>query len=229
MRRFFDGLREKLSALLQPLGALPRRLRALLKPVRGLPQRWRELLNALSALPRRWHALLQPLSGLLFVVLCIGLLLGVVLLLWPAPPASPTQDVVVAEQALPAYTRLDSARHVVIKQRVAATGAFTDTAQVQDRLLVTALKKGEAVTQANAVAAPADAWLLTVPVSNTLQALAVGDAVRLVGDEKLSAPAVILAVAAERVDVAVDPAEAPRVAAWLAAGQRIILVRPGVR
>lgn len=172
----------------------------------------------------------KSLSGLLFVVLGIGLLLGAALLLWPAPAPAvpPPQAVAAAAQALPAYTQIDATRHVVMGQSSTTTGVFTDTAQVQGLLLLAALKKGEAITEVNAVAAPADAWLLTVPVSNTLQALAAGDAVYLVGGAEPPVPAVILAVGAESVEVAAAPAEGARLAAWLAAGERVILARPVV-
>jgi hypothetical protein len=149
---------------------------------------------------------------------------------WLAPEAH--VPVVQAAQDLPALTIISPA-HVVtaaVPQKQAG-GMVTDVSEAVGRVTTQAVPRGAPLRSATLLALPADRWLLTVPISETLPP-AVGDAVALLGVRSDAdqasltiADAVVVAAADQAVLVAVTADEAKAAAPYLVTPNRLVAVR----
>ena len=140
--------------------------------------------------------------------------------------------VVQAAQDLPALTVITTT-HVVTASvpQKQAKGLVTDVGQAVNRVTTQAVARGAALRSATLLVLPAESWLLSVPISETLPP-AVGETVALLGVQPgadaaaLTIDDAVVVMVEDRVAlVAITRDEASRAAPFLAAPQRLVLVR----
>ncbi|NOZ50503.1 MAG: hypothetical protein GXP37_10715 [Chloroflexi bacterium] len=153
-------------------------------------------------------------------------LLGALIILF-IPPISPpaTVTAVVASRALPPYTHI-IADDVSLTDVPEATNVFTDTTQVIGRLTIAAVAQDAPLVITQTLALPPDVWLMTLPISPTLARLTPGDTLLLFAVDQAPITVTLLARGEGSIDVAAPANEGPRLADWLAADRRIIVLRP---
>ncbi len=149
---------------------------------------------------------------------------------WLLPQAQVT--VVQAGQDLPALTVI-STTHLVTATvpQGQARGLVTDVGQAVGRVTTQTVARGASLKSATLLALPPDRWLLSVPISGTMPP-AVGETVALLGVQPGADTAaltindaVVVMVENGVALVALAPDLASRAAPYLAAPQRLVLVR----
>ena len=168
----------------------------------------------------------------LIVLLVVGVV-GIALMAIPDLVVSkPQATVIQAAQDLPPLTVI-SATHLTTGTAplALAAGAVTDAAQAVGKVTTEAVSKGATLEQATLLALPADAWLLSVPVSGTAPP-AIGDTVALLGvrpgaDEVIVAAenGVVVTVDGQSALVAVTRDEAGEAAAFLVDPNGLVIAR----
>lgn len=168
----------------------------------------------------------------LIILLVVGVA-GVALMAIPDLMASEQQATVVqAAQDLPPLTVISATNLTTGTAPLAqAAGAVTDAAQAVGKVTTGAVSKGATLEQATLLALPADAWLLSAPVSGTIPP-AIGDTVALLGvrpgtDKAVVAAenGVVVTVDGQSALVAVTRDEAGKAAAFLVDPNRLVIAR----
>ncbi|MBK9232366.1 MAG: SAF domain-containing protein [Anaerolineae bacterium] len=166
------------------------------------------------------------------LVLVIGLLLiaGVALMpnsgLWPRPATT----AVLGLTSTPAFTIITAGDMTPVTVTLPLpAGVFTDTQAAVGRLTLTAVPLGAPLSASDLLAVPADAWLITVPLSGTLTPQA-GEYIVLLGvqvdtAELISDQALCAGIVDGQAVVVLPAAEAQRAAAYLFPGRRLIALR----
>ena len=159
-------------------------------------------------------------SRVALAVMVVLTLVGAAILLIVDPTSPPaTATAVVAARDLSPYTRI-TAEDVTLATAPQSNGIFTTTNQA-----LGAVPKDAPLLAGDTLLVPDDAWLLAVPISNTLLHLAPGDEILLLTEGEPSIPAIFLARHELALDVAVSAADGPRLAAWLSAQRRLTVAR----